>query len=112
MRYSISIHVVDDEKTTRLGEFDLTYDAALSSLGIGLKGAEAVTPRGVKLTLRSGYELTPSNLSVLVLANDVQVFMGLAHWDKVTPYFGFRIASGEFVQLYFHKASATEPPPS
>lgn len=96
-------------KSNKLGLFDLAATSPDVPEGvIGISGAEAVTPKGAKLALRSSYVLQTCNLCVAVLADGVQVFMGAAHWDKVTPYFGFRISSGEFIHLHFQKAENSD----
>jgi hypothetical protein len=98
------------EKSTKLGQFEFTAgNAAVSPGVIGIQGAELTTPKGAKLTLHSSYALTNCNLSVTVLADGVQMFMGAAHWDKVTPYFSFRITTGELVHLHFQRIEKNDP---
>lgn len=75
-----------------------------------IKEAKIEVPGTSPLTIKSGYQSKNANLTIAAFHEGKQVLLGLCHWDRVTPYFGFRIPPVGFVHLNFKMVEAIERP--
>jgi hypothetical protein len=58
---------------------------------------------GAELHFSGAYYVPNRNVSLFVLEGQVHVFTGMSHWDRVAPYFAFRLRDGTFIQMTFEK---------
>jgi len=103
---TLSVSLTDDSgKSHKLGAITYSPDPARQD-SLEIREAKVEIPATSPLTIKSGYESKTSNLTVVAFHEDKQVLLGLCHWDRVTPYFGFRVPAVGFVHLNFNKTEA------
>jgi hypothetical protein len=112
MDLTLSVSLTDDAgKNHKLGSTNYVASADLTRQDtLEIKEAKVDVPGTSQLTIKSGYHSKNANLTVAAFHEDEQVLLGLCHWDKVTPYFGFRIAAAGFVHLNFKMTEAAGVP--
>ena len=108
MNLLLSVSLTDDAgKNHKLGSANyVTSTDPTRQDTLEIKEVKVDVPGTSPLSIKSGYQSKDANLTVAAFHEDKQVLLGLCHWDKVTPYFGFRIAAIGFVHLNFRMTEA------
>ncbi len=88
-------------KSVTLGEADFSASDS-EPLVIGLKLPLRLQD-GKQLEVRTSYAEGVKNMSVSVLIEKQEMFVGMAQWNTVAPYFAFRLADDSVINLYFSK---------
>ena len=92
----------DPREARVLAEIEFAHDpSGRDSMGFSEVGVRV--NEEAELRFSGAYYVPNKNFSLFVLEGEVHVFTGMSHWDRVAPYFAFRLCDGTFIQMIFEK---------